>query len=179
MSISEVVQKLIMLKLLYTESTYRVNTMLLLFMRHGKAEEKKPGIKDEDRRLTDEGRRDAEYIARVLPVKPSIVYSSPLTRARETAEIIARLHGVSLKIVDELSPSKASLDSIRKLELINNTLLVGHAPSIENIVSEIIGGGNIKLKAGAVAGVELEEVGRGKGKLVFLITPQIARILVG
>ena len=153
--------------------------MLLLFMRHGKAEEKKPGMKDENRRLTDEGRQDVEFIARALPVKPSVVYSSPLTRARETAEIIARLYGVDLKIVDELTPSKASLDSIRKLELVDNTLLVGHAPSIENIVSEIIGGGNVKLKAGAVAGVELEEVGRGKGKLVFLITPQIARILVG
>ena len=171
--------KLIMLKLLYTESTYWVDIMLLLFMRHGKAEEKKPGLRDEDRRLTDEGRRDVEFVARALPVKPSIVYSSPLVRARETAEIVARLHGVDLRIVDELSPSKASLDSIKGLELVDNTLLVGHAPSIEDVVSEIVGGGNVKLKAGAVAGIELEEVGKGKGRLVFLITPQIARIILG
>lgn len=153
--------------------------MMLYFMRHGKAEKKRPGIIDEDRRLTDEGRADVEYIARILPVRPSIIYSSPFRRARETAEIVAGVHGSELRIVEELAPGKASLEALKNLEITDNVLFVGHAPSIEEIVSELVGGGNIKLKAGAIAGIEVEVFEKGKGELVFLVTPQIARLILG
>ena len=149
--------------------------MYLMFMRHGKAEEKKPGMSDEERHLTDEGRRDIMLVSKALPLKPSIVYSSPLVRAVETAEIVAGTHEVSLKIVDELRPELTSLNSIIKIKPPDQALLVGHAPSIERVVSELIGGGNVKLKAGAVAGIELSTLEAGKGVLRFILTPDIAR----
>lgn len=151
---------------------------MLYFMRHGRAE-KKPGIADEDRRLTDEGRVDVEYVARILPVRPPIIYSSPLRRARETAEIVAGIHGSRLIIVEELAPGKASLEALKSIEIADNVLFVGHAPSIEEVVSELIGGGNIKLEAGAIAGVEVEVFEKGKGRLVLLVTPRIARLIIG
>jgi len=144
-------------------------------MRHGRAEEKKPGMSDEERHLTSEGREDVMLVSKLLPVRPSIVYSSPLVRAIETAEIVAGTHEATIKIVDELRPELTSLESIAKLKPQDLALFVGHAPSIERVISELIGGGNVKLKAGAVAGVELSELDRGKGVLRFIITPDIAR----
>ena len=149
--------------------------MFLYIMRHGKAEEKKPGQSDEERRLTDEGRQDVELVARLMPYKPSIVYTSPLRRAIETGEIVAQVWNVELRVVEELHPQLLSLDSLKRISLTDNAVLVGHAPSIEKLLSSLIGGGSIKLKAGAVAGVELEHVEEGRAVLLLIITPEIAR----
>ncbi len=146
--------------------------MILLFARHGKAEERKPGQSDEERRLTEEGRKGVEAVARLLPVTPSIIYVSPLRRAVETGEIFARILGVEMKIVDELRPEVCSFDSLRRY-VADRVMFVGHAPSIENVVSELVGG-RIKLKSGAVAIVELEKYERGTGVLTALITPDVA-----
>jgi len=50
--------------------------------------------------LSDEGRRQAEAVAKRLAALPGIaaVYSSPLERARETAMPIARVRGLALRI---------------------------------------------------------------------------------
>ncbi|HDI02098.1 MAG TPA: phosphohistidine phosphatase SixA, partial [Ignisphaera sp.] len=86
--------------------------MWILIARHGKAEEKKVGQPDEARRLTVEGRKDVEMVARLLPIKPSIVYSSPLKRAIETAEIIAKVWNIEVRIIDELRPELTSLERL-------------------------------------------------------------------
>ena len=50
-----------------------------------------------DVQLNEQGRREAVCAARALRDVPlACVYTSPLSRARETAENIARLHGVSV-----------------------------------------------------------------------------------
>ncbi len=152
------------------------DSMYLMFMRHGEAEEKKPGISDEERHLTDKGREDVQLVAKLIPVKPEAVYSSPLVRAVETAEIVAATHEATLKVVDELHPKLISLEAIAKLGIKGNAVLVGHAPSINKVISELIGGGLIKLKAGAVAGVEVSEIKKGGGVLRFIITPEVARV---
>ncbi len=148
--------------------------MMLLIMRHGKAEEKRPGIRDEERRLTEKGRKDVEHVAKIMPFKPSKIYSSPMLRAIETAEIISRIYNVNYEVLAELLPEKLSINALKKLKLEENTLLIGHAPSIEELISGLIGGGKVKLKAGAIAGLEIEELASGGAKLVFLITPQVA-----
>jgi len=53
--------------------------------------------------LSDQGRGQAERTGRFLSGHTiDAVYSSPLRRARETAEAIASLHGLAVKIVDDL-----------------------------------------------------------------------------
>lgn len=62
------------------------------FVRHGKRE-RWPG----DPPLTREGRRDAERIAEhLVTAQPAAVVTSPLSRARETAEIIGRVLGLDV-----------------------------------------------------------------------------------
>ena len=70
--------------------------MDLLIIRHGIAEARSSGGDDDSRRLTDDGRkkmrRGAKGLIRLLPELEALV-SSPLVRARETAEIVAEAYG--------------------------------------------------------------------------------------
>lgn len=53
--------------------------------------------------LSEAGRRQAEALAGVLAAEPvAAVYSSPLRRAAETAQVIARAHGLPVRLVPEL-----------------------------------------------------------------------------
>jgi phosphohistidine phosphatase len=150
--------------------------MKLVIVRHGKAEEKKPGMSDEERRLADEGRKDVECVARLIPWRVEVVYTSPLRRAVETAEIIASIHRAEVRVVDVLRPQPLPLEEIAKLEIRDATALVGHAPYLEDLLKDLTGG-LVKLATGAAAGVEAQSIEKGKAVLVFLITPDICKKL--
>jgi len=140
---------------------------LLAFMRHGKAEPKKPGMADGERRLTPEGREDVKLVAKALPFKPSVIYHSPLRRAAETAEILSKELGVGAREAYALEPEQASLSSLRELNPPDRAVLVGHAPSLPDIVSTLIGGGRVKLRAGGLA------------VLLMLVSPADVRRVLG
>jgi broad specificity phosphatase PhoE len=79
--------------------------MYLLIARHGEAqddiEDCYGGIADFE--LTDSGRQAAAALAEsVRGCRLDAIYSSPLRRARETAEIVARTLGLSVEVVDAL-----------------------------------------------------------------------------
>src|SRR5947207_14525753 len=89
----------------------RLIRMNLLIIRHGKAEERKGLLslkRDVTRRLTKEGRKEMRKAAkglREIAPKIDVLASSPLVRARETADIVADEMGID-EIVEEtlLSP---------------------------------------------------------------------------
>ncbi len=66
--------------------------MKLLFIRHGKAEDKQPNMSDSERHLTQEGRQDLEkemgYLRNYLKAGSFKIFSSPLVRAIETAQYL-------------------------------------------------------------------------------------------
>src|SRR5688500_17166369 len=71
--------------------------MELLIVRHAPAVERGTGgYADDDRPLTEEGekkfRAAARGLARIFP-KPDLILTSPLPRARQTAEIAAKAWG--------------------------------------------------------------------------------------
>ncbi len=81
--------------------------MRLYFFRHGIAHDADENTPDAKRQLTDEGIKHTRHAARVLKslgVKPKQIYSSPLTRAQETASIIGRMLGKDVQIRNELAP---------------------------------------------------------------------------
>src|SRR4051812_3404647 len=87
--------------------------MHLLIIRHGIAEDGSP---DEARALTEKGRRRMRKIAaglrRIVPAL-EVPATSPLVRARETAEIVAHQYDLKPEIVAELSPD-APLGRLRE-----------------------------------------------------------------
>lgn len=79
--------------------------MELAFVRHGESEANRAGIIQGrgDYPLSDIGREQARLASAALAgFGPSIIFSSPLVRARETAEIINRAHGVEIIAMPEL-----------------------------------------------------------------------------
>src|SRR5512142_1255743 len=67
-------------------------SMLLYILRHGTAEPRRPELDDALRALTDKGRdqcRRAAALLRRLEL-PELVVTSPLKRARQTAEEVMR-----------------------------------------------------------------------------------------
>ncbi len=79
--------------------------MRLILVRHGESEGNSTGIAQgwDDSPLTDKGVRQAELVSdRLRDVKIDAVYSSDLVRAKKTAEIIARPHGLKVTVIKDL-----------------------------------------------------------------------------
>jgi phosphohistidine phosphatase len=149
------------------------------------------GIRDEDRALTEEGIRKMHQAAaglRRLDFVPELILSSPLIRARQTAEILIEEFGkgIELKILDALSPSgmrQALYSTIASYgKKLNSLMLVGHQPSLGEITGEIIGGSAecfIDFKKGGACAIELTRFGDPPtGSLISLLTPSILRSIV-
>lgn len=120
--------------------------MLLYVMRHGPAQDRAPSGFDADRTLTADGRdlavKAANELARQSGGGIARVVSSPLLRARETAEIARSIvcpQG-SIDIRRELLPNDAPpINLVREvLALGGDSLLVGHLPSVEHLVQLLL-----------------------------------------
>jgi len=165
--------------------------MRLYIVRHAiAAPHGTPGVKDDDRVLTEEGEKKMRQAAaglRSLGYIPGIILSSPLPRASQTAEILQKAFGggIELKIVPSLAPSGSRQDLYRVISQyerkLESLMIVGHQPSLGEIAGEIAWGSAgqyIELKKGGVCVLELEIVrGTPKGTLVSLLPPSILRQL--
>ncbi len=101
------------------------------------------GDPDELRALIPEGLDQARALGDALathPDPPVLVLSSPLLRARQTADAIASAVGVPLQIADELAPG-ATLETLtRLLDGIPGPLaVVGHQPDCSEIAYALTG----------------------------------------
>ena len=129
--------------------------MLLYLVRHGKAE---PGEDDYSRRLTEQGRKAVRRVARRLAdahVRVDRVQHSGLTRARETAEILAEAVGGEVTAVDGLGATDNVASATRHANEHGYVMLVGHLPFMERMASYLLIGDAdpqiLHFKTGAVA----------------------------
>jgi phosphohistidine phosphatase len=153
--------------------------MRLYFLRHGLADRAAWEGGDFERPLTKEGEkrmaREAETMAE-LGLAPSAILTSPLVRARGTAEIVARRLGLMDRLVVEerLAPGFNISQLARILKSRSDAaalLLVGHEPDFSETIGRVMGGGSVVFKKGALARVDLYDVATPRGQLVWLIPP--------
>jgi len=151
------------------------------FLRHGIAGDREDWRGDDSQRpLTPEGvkkmEREAKSIAK-LDLALDAVLTSPLVRAAQTAEIVARelkLRDV-LSEDDDLGPQfnvgrlRNVLEQHRAAEAI---MLVGHEPSFSQTIGAVIGGAKVQLKKGALACVDMDPQSM-RGELVWLLPPKV------
>jgi phosphohistidine phosphatase SixA len=125
----------------------------LFLVRHAEAA---PGEPDDLRPLTPGGREVARTLGQKLAgEQPDAVVSSPLLRARETAEQIARAAGIEAEADDRLAPGATAEDVKAALAGRGETVVaVGHQPDCSTIVLELTGR-EIKFAPGAVFAVDL------------------------
>ena len=161
-------------------------TYELYLIRHGLAEERGEQWPDDTKRpLTEEGmsrlRRQARGLAR-LGVAVDVVLTSPLVRARQTAEIIAA--GLDLRphvaTIDSLAPdgSYAALAAdLEKHARKTRIALVGHEPDIGELAARLIGAKQpIEFKKGAVCRIDVEALPpAGPGALRWFLSPKAMR----
>lgn len=112
--------------------------MRLFLVRHAEAA---PGGPDDLRPLTPGGRDAARALGERLAGRhPDAVVSSPLLRARETAELIARACGVEAEVDDRLAPG-ATADDLREAAAGRGetVVAVGHQPDCGEIMLALTG----------------------------------------
>ncbi len=162
--------------------------MKLLVVRHGAAMEREDfahtGESDDLRPLTDEGKAEMKLIAARLRAaeieKLDLLATSPLVRARQTAEIIAESYGLAdSEVVDSLVPGASFEDFVLWCADFGDKkviAVVGHEPHLGALVTWLLGGGNeshIRLKKGGACLVEFDsQPQRGAGILNWLLTPR-------
>jgi phosphohistidine phosphatase len=158
--------------------------MDLLFLRHGIAEEQSESGADFDRRLTAEGRErclEAAAGFQALDPRPTHVWSSPLIRAWQTAELVVPKPAYALR--DELANASPAdlLDALRALPADAVVVLVGHEPQLSSTIEHLLGAqhGLVSMKKAALARVSVDLAawpGRA-AVLVWLLAPAQLRAL--
>ena len=111
--------------------------MRVFLVRHAEAA---PGEPDELRRLTT-GRDAARALGeRLAGEHPAAIVSSPLLRARETADLIARACTLDATTDENLAPG-ATADTLREAARNRGetVVAVGHQPDCSEIVLELTG----------------------------------------
>lgn len=158
--------------------------MQIYILRHGIAEDQKPGGSDADRALTKEGREKLEAVlkrAAESGVSPSTILTSPFLRATQTAEIAAKiLRHVSAPVRTEaLIPSgspRGVWDEIRGYRGADQVLLAGHEPLLGQVASYLLGAPalQIDMKKAALVRIDLEGFrGEPRGVLKWMLTPKL------
>lgn len=152
--------------------------MRLYFLRHGIAKDADAFTPDARRELTEAGianTRQAAQVIKTLGVAPGCIYSSPLTRAHQTAEIVAQVLGVEIQVRDEVGPgfNINAVDTLtRDLAPDAEILFVGHEPDFSSTITALCGG-RVVMKKGGLARVDIISRQPLAGELVWLIAPKI------
>ena len=161
--------------------------MKLYLLRHGEAADRDDPQypNDADRPLTPTGIRRTRALARALrrlDIEPDAIFSSPLVRARETAEIVERglrLQG-RLELTEWLAPSGDVGKLMQRLDELQPKpeciLLVGHEPDLSRLISLLCTGGpqlSLTLKKGGLCRLEIESLRAGRrAQLEWLLAPR-------
>ena len=160
----------------------------LYLIRHAVAEDRGEAWPDDAKRpLSEEGaarmRKSVRGLAR-LDVSLDVILSSPLVRARQTAEIVAAglLPRPSIVNIDALTPAGtfAALSAeLEKHARKTAIALIGHEPNIGEIAARLIGSRHpIEFKKGAVCRIDLEQLPpQGPGSLRWFLPPGALRKL--
>jgi phosphohistidine phosphatase len=140
--------------------------MIIHLIRHAEAIERTPDIAEDHRYLTRKGRNRFRKVAVALRksgAEPDLIFSSPLIRAVQTAEILSQAlkfkkelvitpllaHGFTRRQLDEL------LEQYPKAKEI---ALVGHEPELGEVTAELLATGQpCSLDKGATVSLKLRQ----------------------
>lgn len=162
------------------------------FLRHGRADrDRYDGDDDRLRPLVKEGRRRLAATARVLAgleLRFDAIVTSPLVRAEQTAAIIAEgldlddrltvdprlapgfgMHELLEVLAAYLAAARAAADGAGGP---HRLLLVGHEPDLSLLIGDLTGG-DVVMKKGALARVDIDGRDLRRGGLVWLLQPQV------
>jgi phosphohistidine phosphatase len=166
--------------------------MQLLVIRHAAAEDKeewaRSGKSDDERPLTADGARDMAKTAkglRTIVSEVDLIATSPLVRARQTADIVASALVVDgVEVTDVLipeTPLSALVTWLVSRDQHETVVVVGHEPHLGILVTWLLSGveqPRVEMKKGAACLIEFDgKPAKGTGLLRWSIPPGLLRRL--
>lgn len=162
------------------------NLHTLYLVRHAIAAERGDAWPDDDKRpLTSKGisrMREVVRGLRDLGVAIDLVLTSPLVRAKQTAQILAQ--GLRptppVALVAALSPGVPPaqiMESLATFRKMHGIALVGHEPGIGELAASLIGAkSTLPFRKGGVCRIDFASVpAAGAGQLIWMATPKMLR----
>jgi phosphohistidine phosphatase len=161
--------------------------MKIYLIRHSNAVDPgTPGYEDDSTRpLTEKGRDKMDRIAsalQVLGLKPDLIVSSPYVRARETAEIVAKVlkYKKDLAFCEELVPmgdADEVIGEINEKYNVDELVLVGHEPSMSTLIGTLTAGTPdlaLTMKKGGVCCLSADDLRTSRTAILeWLLTPKL------
>ena len=151
--------------------------MQLYLFRHGKADWPNWDQSDDERPLTKEGKKEVATVAKLLSrleIAP-VILTSPLPRARQTAEIAGKHLKTKVHLEPLLRPGfdAAKLGKLLQKFSGKSLMVVGHEPDFSRTIFQLTGA-NAKISKAGVALIELK-TGSMKGLLRWLVPPKFTK----
>jgi len=167
-----------------------MRTLSLYLVRHGLAAERGAEWPDDGKRpLVPRGvarlRKEAAAL-KTLDVTFDVILTSPLTRAKQTADVLAA--GVSphppVHAIQSLAPGgthAAFLADLAKHTRRSHVACVGHEPDLGQLAARLIGAkGAIEFKKGAICRIDFDALPvSGPGHLRWFVTPRMLKGIAG
>jgi phosphohistidine phosphatase len=161
--------------------------MKLYLLRHGIAVDRIGGAihNDFQRPLTENGREELKVVGAALKrlnVKADLMISSPLVRARQTAEIIksALNSPREIEIAEALAPGGGVSDLykfLRPFSQLDEIFLVGHEPDMGRLAGNLLWSGpefDMPFKKAGICRIDINDVPPNiPGRLKWFLTPKI------
>jgi phosphohistidine phosphatase len=158
--------------------------MILYLMRHGIAEDVSPAGGDPERRLTQPGTLRTAMVAKGLDrlgLTFDRIVSSPYVRARQTAEIVARItkHRDEIHLDKRLVPFgtfEDVSDLLAEHGDVESLLLTGHEPNMGVVISGLTAEGrlDVEVKKASVTAIAMRRLRQpAAGALLWSMTPKL------
>ena len=156
--------------------------MKLCFLRHGEADWPNWTKPDDERPLTQRGRKEMKRVAKFLELLkfvPDAILTSPLPRASQTAEIIGKRLGIELQTEPALAHG-FNMERLRRLLAKRNAecvMIVGHEPLLSAVYSYLLGEPSVAIdvKKGSIGRIDVDRfTGQPHGVLKWLMPPKLA-----
>ncbi len=118
--------------------------MKILLMRHGEAVDHAPNMGDAERWLTAKGRRLTREVARAVVehTAPAAVWTSPLVRAVQTAEILVGAAGLEDDVTVVREIASGAVDALREMLRAHHghgpLAVVGHEPTLSTLAMSLL-----------------------------------------
>ena len=165
----------------------------LYLLRHGIAVEPgTPSIPDDERPLTSKGKKRMHQIGRGLrrlDLKLDRIVTSPLPRARATAEIVAEeLDAEDLLETADVLRAGADAPAIQgwlRERTEDRLMIVGYNPALTDLIALLVLGASraqrqiCELKKGGIAALRPSTSSPDRFDLVWVATPRLIRRLAG
>lgn len=160
-------------------------SMIIYIVRHAVAVEREDWEKsDESRPLTREGTTKMQEAARGLSrlgLRIDRILSSPLKRARQTADILADALGVPKpELTETLEPGRppfSVLEEIEDMDPGTSVALVGHEPDLGEMAAFLIGVERpLPFKKGAGMCIQFDgRASQGRGEMLWYMPTKVMK----